>query len=69
MIARKNRELFLLSLQVLASLNEGTPPSRRSAIILRRHAAPGEETLPLDELCCALIHRELGRSEKVEIAA
>ena len=69
MITRKNRELFLLSLRVLARFNEGNQPSRRELIILRRHAQGGEAELPVDELCCALIRRELSNEHAEEMAS
>ena len=64
LIRRNDRELFLTSLRVLARFTQGATPSRRDIIILRRRATPQEADLPVDELCCALIRRELETSER-----
>ena len=66
-VRRENRDLFLLSLRVLARVNQGQEPSRRELIILRRNATAGQEGLPTDELCCSLIRHELsGRDDAAE---
>ena len=59
MIVRKNREVFLLALRVLARYNEGVHPPAAELEMLRLSAAIDEAGLPVDELCCALICREL----------
>lgn len=60
MTGRKNHKLFLLSLQVLTRYNEGARPSQSDVSTLRLHAGPDAAALPVDELCCTLIRRELG---------
>jgi len=64
-IRRNNRELFLLSLRVLARFTDGAPASPRDLIILRRHAPPQAAALPVDELCCAVLRHELESSDRV----
>ncbi len=64
-MGRKNRKLFLLSLRVLARFCAGSPPSRRDLIVLRRHAPAAARSLPVDELCCALIRQELEETDRV----
>jgi len=49
----------LLSLRILARLDIGIPPSRRDLIILKRHASAADGDLPVQELCAAIIKREL----------
>ena len=61
--SRKNRELFLLALRVLTRFNHGETLSRRNVIILRRNADADDKQLPVDELCCSIIQRELGGLE------
>jgi hypothetical protein len=65
-VARRDRALFLLSLRVLARFNEGVHPSHHDLSLLRRNAQVDEMELPVDELCCALIGRELGREDGAE---
>ena len=63
LIRRNDRELFLIALRVLARFTGGAQPSRRDLTILRRRARPSETTLPVDDLCCAVIRRELATSD------
>jgi hypothetical protein len=63
-IMHKNRELFLLSVRVLTRCVDGPRPSRRDVVALRKNAEPGEVDLPVEELCCALMMRELKRPRR-----
>ena len=59
MIQCTNRDVFRLSLRVRTRFADGLQPSVEEFKLLRRHASAAEDTLPVDELCCALIRREL----------
>ena len=59
LIQRKNRDLFLLSLRVLARIAEGISPKPEELSTLRANETPDEAVLPVDELCWMLIRREL----------
>ncbi len=51
-------EGFRHALRVLARRNQGLAPTPRDLIIVRRHAAPNEAGLPVEEICYRLIRRE-----------
>ena len=57
---KKDPQLFITALRVLARsiYEEKIAPQDINA--LRRNALPEEADLPLDELCCRLVHRALG---------
>ena len=56
-----NRPLYLAALRVLAQITNGEDFSADDLSLLRRHARPGETSLPIDVLCCEVIQRELGK--------
>src|ERR1051325_2409817 len=62
---RDHKEFFLIALRALSQIASGIQPPRRDVIILRRNTPAGDGDLPLDELCCRLIRRELGRDERI----
>ena len=69
MIKPNNRNLFLLSLRMLSQFRDGLRPSGCDLHTLRHQATVSEANLPLDQLCCALIRRELGSAMIVEATA
>src|SRR4051812_43484190 len=62
----KSQDLFLLSVRVLTRCVDGPRPSRRDVVTLRENAKPSEADLPLEEICCAVIMRELRRRRSWE---
>lgn len=58
--ARKNQELFLLALRVLSYFDEGIQPSADDLVQLAATLPKEQRSLPVDELACAIIWRELG---------
>jgi hypothetical protein len=61
-IPGKNREVLVLSLRILSQVIAGAKIPQADVIKLRRSADPAEADLPIDELCCSLIQRELNRN-------
>ena len=55
-----NRPLYMAALRVLGQITSGGDYSAEDLSLLRRHALPGETSLPVDVLCCEIIQRELG---------
>ena len=69
MIIRKNRELFLVALRVLAQCAENTSASADDLALLRSNARAEEKGMPIDELCCAFISRELAHEDVAHLKA
>lgn len=59
-----NRPLYMAALRVLGQINQGAEFSAEDLSLLRRHARPGETSLPVDVLCCEIIQRELGKPKR-----
>ena len=59
-----NRPLYLAALRVLGQMTNGMNYSPEDLSLLRRHAGPGETSLPVDVLCCEIIQRELGQPKQ-----
>ena len=52
-----NRELYLIALRVLAKFISGEKQDSVNVKELRANALPTEVDIPIDELCCRMIHR------------
>ena len=59
-----DRKLYMAALRVLGQITSGADYSAEDLSLLRRHAAPDETKLPVDELCCEVIKRELGKTRR-----
>ena len=55
-----HRETFVVALRVLTRfVDTKLNPTSRDLNILRREVLPKEAGLPIDQLCCLIIHRVL----------
>lgn len=61
-----DQELYMTTLRVLAKWAAGERLDPQQVHEVRRHARPDEAGLPLDELCCLVIHRVVSREEPCE---
>ena len=52
-----NRELYMIALCVLAKFISGEKQDSVQVKELRGNALPTEVDVPIDELCCRMIHR------------
>jgi hypothetical protein len=59
-MTKKDPQLFITALRVLARSIYAEAIAPEDIDILRRHALPEEADLPLDEFCCRLVNRALG---------
>jgi hypothetical protein len=58
-LIQMDRDLFMNTLRVLTRVSNGEPVDSSSINKVRRQALPDEIDLPLDDLCRAMIRREL----------
>jgi hypothetical protein len=56
-------DLYLMALRVLSRFTGAEPLEPRHVNELRRNSLPDEADLPLDDLCCRIIHRHLAAAQ------
>jgi transcriptional regulator of acetoin/glycerol metabolism len=59
-----NRDLFLTALEVLAAAGQDSDVRPEHVSFLRRHAPTEEADLPIDDLCCRIIRRQIRTSPR-----
>jgi DNA-binding NtrC family response regulator len=62
-----NRDLFLTALEVLAAVGQDTDIRPEHISLLRQHALVEEADLPVDDLCCRIIRRQIRDSPRRQL--
>jgi len=58
-----NKELFLAAVRALAAFGENGSVPDSEIVFLRGHEPPENADLPIEELCCRIIQREITQSK------